>query len=213
MRAGKARAPLGDAIPMRAAAKPTRGGWSFLLRSFTELNPGSFVGYRTDDDVRGRLNIRRSSPEYFRAIGPWPGLVAGLFVAVEKGRGPGHFWGDVQGRGRGGHGVGERGPPPNLRGSGDDRSGSEIEGGGTPAISSTGNWVRPSGAPRRRQIYARQPRPRRREGHPRPSGKVGVAKAGVPLGDVRRRRRLGQPYAIVRGCRFKSEHRMWHCCA
>ncbi len=44
---------------------------------------------------------------------------------------------------------------------------------GHPAVSSTGNW----GAPlwrrpraRRRQIYARQPRPRRREGHPRPLG-------------------------------------------
>ena len=28
----------------------------------------------------------------------------------------------------------------------------------------------------------------------------------------RETRSLGQPYAIVRGRRSKSEHRMWHCC-
>ena len=182
-------------------------------RSFTELNPGSFVGYRTDDNVRGRLNIRRSSPEYFRAIGPWPGLVAGLFVAVEKGRGPGHFWGDVQGRGRGGHGVGERGPPPNLRGSGDDRSGSEFEGGGTPAVSSTGNW----GAPLWRGAGAKSTKAAAttaKGGTPAAfAGGRDLLRPGCPLATSRRlrERRLGQPHANVRGCRFKSEHRMWHC--
>ena len=181
-------------------------------RSFTELNPGSFVGYRTDDNVRGRLNIRRSSPEYFRAIGPWPGLVAGLFVAVEKGRGPGHFWGDVQGRGRGGHGVGERGPPPNLRGSGDDRSGSESKEGAPQPYRPQETGVRPSGAapPNLRKAAATTAK----GGTPAAfAGGRDSIRPGCPLATSRRlrERRLGQPHANVRGCRFKSEHRMWHC--
>jgi hypothetical protein len=45
------------------------------------------------------------------------------------------------------------------------------------------------------------------------SGKVGVClRPGCPVAPLDGSAALGQPYAIVRGCRSKSEHTMWQFC-